>query len=364
MNPTRLILARKRRQCTQGRLAELIGVHPRAVAAYEAGEYAPSEETMAKIESVLRFPPVFFNGDDLEEPSPNAVSFRAMTKMGSKQRDAALSQSAFAWALNQWLEQRFELPMAALPDLSRESTPEAASESLRALWGLGELTIRNVVHLLEAKGVRVFSLAVEAREVDAFSTWQGNVPFVFLNSYKSSERSRFDAAHELGHLVLHKHGAPQGREAELEANHFASAFLMPSGSVHANLPRFVTVEALIKLKKIWITSVSSVNYRLHSLKLISDWHYRGLCVEISKRGFHTSEPEEAPRETSLILPKLLSTLHRDGISRYRIASNLGIPSAELEQLLFGLVITGIDGGRQGPGATPATRPQQHLRRVK
>src|SRR5438094_162699 len=82
------------------------------------------------------------------------------------------------------------------------------------------------------------ALAIDAKEVDAFSMWHGETPFVFLNTKKSCERSRFDAAHELGHLVLHRHGVPQGQQAEAEANAFASAFLMPRASVLAMAPRF------------------------------------------------------------------------------------------------------------------------------
>jgi Zn-dependent peptidase ImmA (M78 family) len=198
-----------------------------------------------------------------------------------------------------WIEDRFELPETNLPDLSREPNPEAAAESLRQAWALGALSIRNMIHLLEAKGVRVLSLAVDAREVDAFSMWKGTRPFVFLNTYKSTEHSRFDAAHELGHLVLHKHGPPSGREAEKA---FASAFLMPRGSVLANAPRLPTYSSLVQLKKAWTTSVSALSYRLHELRLISDWQYRGLCIEIAKRG-RDVEPEEAPKETSLIPPR-------------------------------------------------------------
>ncbi|NTZ43826.1 ImmA/IrrE family metallo-endopeptidase [Altererythrobacter sp. SALINAS58] len=41
-------------------------------------------------------------------------------------------------------------------------------------------------------------------KVEAFSFWSGFRPFVFLDSDKTSgARERFDAAHELGHLVLH-----------------------------------------------------------------------------------------------------------------------------------------------------------------
>ena len=55
-----------------------------------------------------------------------------------------------------------------------------------------------MLHVLEAKGVRVFSLAENTRNVDAFSSWREERPFVFLNMQKTAERSRFDAAHELG----------------------------------------------------------------------------------------------------------------------------------------------------------------------
>ena len=359
LNPTRLALARKRRGYKKTKLAELSKVDLRSVSAFEAGEFSPSTETLARIASALRFPIEFFYGEDLDEPSLDSGSFRSMSKMTAPQRDMALSQAALGLHFMDWIETRFQLPDADLPDLSREPNPEAAAESLRRAWSLGVLSIRNMIHLLEAKGVRILSLALDAKEVDAFSMWKGARPFVFLNTYKSTEHSRFDAAHELGHLVLHKHGPPQGREAEKQANNFASAFLMPRGSVLANVPRLPSYSTLVRLKKVWTTSVSALSYRLHELGLISDWQYRGLCIEIAKRGRDT-EPEEAPRETSLILPRIVAALYEEGVNRTQIAHDLALPTSELEQLLFGLAITGIEGGKQqSPRQLPA-----NLTRVK
>src|SRR5699024_5969868 len=105
-----------------------------------------------------------------------------------------------AFALGDWLASQFNLPPVDVPDLEGME-PEAAADLVRAQWSLGVLPIKNVVHLLESRGVRVFSLVEDSREVNAFSSWQGGViPYVFLNTVKSSESSRFDAAHELGHL--------------------------------------------------------------------------------------------------------------------------------------------------------------------
>jgi Zn-dependent peptidase ImmA (M78 family)/DNA-binding XRE family transcriptional regulator len=339
--------------------AEMVGVDRKMVGAYEAGDSSPSDEVMHQIAKVLEFPPEFFFGDDLDEPSVETGSFRAMTKMKAPQRDMALSQAALGIHLSNWLSTKFALPPVQLPNLGREPDPETAAEYVRREWQLGSLSIRNMIHLLESKGVRVFSLAVDAREVDAFSMWKGNTPFVFLNTNKTSEHSRFDAAHELGHLILHKHGPPQGIEAEKEANAFASAFLMPRGSVIANAPKFPTYANLVNRKRLWTVSVAALAYRLHGLELMSDWHYRGICVQIAKLGKNI-EPNEAPREASLLLPKMFGALYEEGITRSQIARELAIPVTELEQLLFGLAMTGIKGGGR-PTSTPS-RPT--LSRVK
>lgn len=358
-NPTRLTLARKRRGLTMTKLAKAVGVEPRSISAYEKGEFGPDEARLGKLCDALTFPPAFFFGDDLDEPTPDVASFRALSKMTAGQRDTALGAGAIALMLNNWIEQRFELPPAYLPDLSREDSPEAAASLLRQQWDLGELPIKNMIHLLEAKGVRVYSLSVDAREVDAFSMWRTDTPFVFLNTKKSAEHSRFDAAHELGHLVLHRHGSPQGREAEKQANAFASAFLMPRATLLAQSPHMASVEHLIQLKKYWSVSVAALNYRLHTVGALSDWHYQSLCIEISKRGFRKREPSEGQRETSQVLQKVFAALRSESISKSDIASDLSVHAEDLNQIVFGLALTSLSGGSQAP-AKPSRPAQLHV----
>jgi Zn-dependent peptidase ImmA (M78 family) len=256
--------------------------------------------------------------------------------------------------LNSWLESKFELPKADLPDFSAQRSPEEAASAIRQIWGLGELPIRNMVHLLEAKGIRVFSLAIDTREVDAFSMWRESTPFVFLNNNKSSEHSRYDAAHELGHLLLHRHGSPQGREAEREADIFAAAFLMPRASVIARSPRFATLDDLIQLKRIWTVSVAAINYRLHEIGMMTDWQNRTLCVQIARRGYRTFEPNESPRETSQLLPLMFGELYEEGMTRANVARLLRLPQAEIEELMFGLTMTSIEGSGK-LSAIPSSR---------
>jgi Zn-dependent peptidase ImmA (M78 family)/DNA-binding XRE family transcriptional regulator len=342
-NSARFKIARERRRFSKSELAELLSVDLRAVTAYERGEYEPATETLSLIAQVLDFPPGWFAGGNFHCPSANNSSFRSLARMAASNRDAALACGAIAFLLNDWLEERFYLPESNLPDL-REEDPEVAAMTLRQLWSLGERPIKNMVHLLESKGIRVFSMAEDTSEVDAFSSWCETTPFIFLNTMKSTERSRFDAAHELGHLVLHRHADPKGKEIEKQANSFASAFLMPRGSILANAPALPSLNDLIQLKQYWIVSVAALTYRLHHLCILSDWHYRALCIEMSQRGYRTTEPNEAPREMSLVFPQLLKSLREDGFSKTDIATALQINVEEIDQLVFGLIFVALEGG--------------------
>lgn len=368
-NPGRLKLARERRGLTLTALAAAIGMTHRMLSMYENGHRdAPPPTTLQIIAEALRFPVTFFQGDDLEDLDASSVSFRSLKSLKAAQRNAALGAGRIALLLNEWIEQRFELPQVDLLDLRGEE-PEAAAASLRQDWGLGERPIRNLVHLLEAKGVRVFSLAENTRAVDAYSFWKGNSPFVFLNTLKSAEHGRFDAAHELGHLVLHRHGGagtddtPTGRAVEQEADRFASAFLMPPGSVKALAPRFARLDHLIQLKKQWAVSVAALVRRLKDLDLLTEWHYRTLCVELSSKGYRTKEPEEVARETSQVLGKVFETLRAEGISIKVVASDLQIPAEEIETLLFRLVVVSLPGGRNPEKRLPVSG-RANLRVVK
>lgn len=358
-NPSRLRVARKRRLLNKTKLAEAIGVDLRTITGYERGEYEPAPGTLDLIAKTLRFPVGFFAGDALHEPSPATASFRSLARMSAANREAALASGALAFLLNDWIERRFTLPAPDVPEL-REEDPAAAAMMLRQQWGLGERPIRNMVHLLEAKGVRVFSMFEDTTEVDAFSLWRETTPFVFLNTMKSAERSRFDAAHELGHLVLHRHaGSPQGREAEHEANQFASAFLMPRGSVLAVAPVFPSLNALIDLKRQWIVSVAAVAYRLHALGLLTDWHYTRLCIELSERGYRTQEPQPAQREMSQVLPKVFAAFRDEGTTLSDIADALQIEPAEIDKLVFQLMLVSLEGGASNITRS-AHRPGLHV----
>lgn len=337
-NPSRLSLARKRRKLTSKGFADLIGISPVTVTRLERGNNEPEPETLSAIVKALGFPQDFFFGDDVDELTQDAASFRSLTSMSARERDAALAAGQLAYLLSDYVAERFNLPEADIIDLSGQSDATSAARALRQHWALGEQPIPNMIRLLEAKGVRVFSLAENTKNVDAFSAWRDNVPYIFLNTYKSAERSRIDAAHELAHLVLHRHGGPhQGRQAEVEANTFASEFLMPTSDVRARVPIVRSLDQLIIAKKRWGVSVAALAYKLSKVGIVSEWQYRTLFIQISKRGYRVKEPDGLPREESVLWKKVFTSLWADRVSKSKVAAELNVPSDEIENLVFGLV---------------------------
>lgn len=334
-NPSRLKLARLRRGLTMTALARMAGISHRMVVEYEKDYclYEPSDATISAFVNALKYPAEFFFGDDIESINPSTVSFRSLKKMTAAQEGAAIGAGQIGLIVNDYFESRFKLPDLNLIDLRGEN-PEFAARTLREYWNLGSKSISSMVHLLEMNGIRVFSLSENAVEVDAYSFWKDGQAFVYLNNQKTAERSRFDAAHELGHLVLHKHGTPQGKDVEAEANQFASAFLMPKEDVLSVKMQYPSVEAISRIRDNWKVSTFALIYRMKQVGALTTWQYNNLVREASAKGYRTKEDRVMERERSIIIDKLLQALSEEGCTLPVIAKQLNIPLGEISNLLF------------------------------
>jgi Zn-dependent peptidase ImmA (M78 family)/DNA-binding XRE family transcriptional regulator len=376
LTPSRLTLARQRRGLTLVQLSAAMGISVRSLSAYENGHQQPNQSTVDKLARALEMPGEFLRASDVDPIPLDAISFRAPSKLTAGQRDAARAAGRIALLLSDWIGERFELPAPDVPSLSTMD-PETAAEVVRARWGLGVAPLGNLVWLLEAHGVRVFSLATDCAAVDAYSfIWQQR-PHALLNTAKSGERGRFDAAHELGHLVLHSdHRLPHGPAAEQEANRFAAAFLMPRASVLAAGLVGATSDRILAAKATWRVAAVALAYRLYELDLLTEWGYRTACVDLSRRGYRTGEPGGIPRETSQLLDKVLRQLRAERVTPADIARDLHITPTELNRHVFGLVPTAAPSGPvaaaapsdpmpSGRSAAPATgQGSRRLRLVR
>ena len=223
-NPTRLALARDRSGFTKQGLADQCNVSRRTVSAWEAGDVDnPPVDVIAK---ALGFPELFFFADDPLLIPEETVTFRALSSILARQVNRVLAAASLAIEFSRWMDSHYKTPSPDLPDLSDSQSlePAIAAESVRSMWDIHQHPIKNLLLLLEKKGARVFSLPVSDREVDSFAFWYDKRPFIFLDTSRTSERMRFDLAHELGHLLLHRQSKLRSRYVEQQAHDFASSF--------------------------------------------------------------------------------------------------------------------------------------------
>jgi hypothetical protein len=110
-----------------------------------------------------------------------------------------------------------------------------------------------------------------------------------------------------------------------------------------------TVDQLIRFKAYWTVSVAALAYRLRDVGMVTEWHYRTLCIEIAQRGYQKKEPEEARREASQVLSKVFAALRDEGTTKADIAEALSVHVAELDELVFGLALTALAGGNRSAG---------------
>lgn len=348
-SPERLTLARQRRGYFVQELAARVNVSAKTVGAWERGDSVPKPPHLDALAITLEFPREFFFGD--APPVLEGSAFRSLARTTARQRDMARTAGSQAVALDAWIEERFTRPRPNVPDLSGRD-PNTAALELRALWNLGYRPLPNLVHLMEANGIRVYSLVHKGDEIDALSAWQNDVPFVFLNTTKTAEHGRMDASHEIAHLTLHAHADEDRHKVhEDEARAFASAFMMPEAPFIATAPRRISVSAVVEAKHEWGVSALAYVYRLHQLGRLKDWQYRSLCIHL-KSNYPKSEPgRPLNRETSQILAKVLLPPKEGGaFTRKDVARALSYSLRDIDDITFGLALTAVTGGDARPGA--------------
>jgi Zn-dependent peptidase ImmA (M78 family)/DNA-binding XRE family transcriptional regulator len=207
----------------------------------------------------------------------HTVRFRAPKVRGRQQILAEVSRwlEDYCW-LEGALKAAKRFPLDKLR--AERAKPEALARRAREAMGLdAKESIRDICGLLEDHGVKVLLLD---KKSDAFFglsvSEQDGGPAVVVNTWEriSVERWIFTAAHELAHLLLHqgeysRDEAEEPKEAEREADAFASQFLMPESafaSEWAGTNGHPLILRVLKVKRMFRVSYKTVLYRLVETK--------------------------------------------------------------------------------------------------
>lgn len=284
-DPRRLTLARWVNELTKKDLADRVGVSATSITQYEAGKTLPSSAVVFRLALACGVPAAYlFRSSERRRPDFSSRSFfRSLRATSQRERDRADALAEHVVDIVDLLDSKVELPPADVPNFgvgsgTREEI-EAIAEATRTHWKIPPGPIANMVRLLESRGVVVARLRSDGRKLDAFSRWFGDRPLVILWGDKTDKaRSRFDAAHELGHLVMHSDADPLSIEQERQAHMFASAFLMPADAVGGDLVRFVpthrTWEQVLTRRAHWGVSAKALLYRSREMGAMPEASFR------------------------------------------------------------------------------------------
>ncbi|MEQ1596057.1 MAG: XRE family transcriptional regulator [Casimicrobium sp.] len=345
----RLTQARKSFGLTGMALAELLDVTPTTISQYEKGKQTPRPEVMTRLCELFKFPPTFFMSAVRDRGERN-IMYRSQSVATKTARDRA--EVRFEWfrEIVEFLSEYFDYPVLNLPkvdlpadykQLTREQI-EAAASACRKLWGFGDRPIENVVLAMESNGIIVARGALGSTDLDAFSEQlPGDWAYAFLGDDKGvPARSRFDAAHELGHIILHRNArsgsfnAPKDfKLLEQQAHRFAAAFLLPDVAFSQSIWA-PTLDAFRAQKSYWKVSIKGMIVRAHQIGMIGYEQYGRMMINYTRR-FKDGEPGDdlVASETPRLIGRCFDTLLEQRIlTREEMRAALPFPVGEIESL--------------------------------
>lgn len=345
----RLAEAREARGYNRAQLAEALGITRQAVSQYEKNRRSPTAQILEDAARFLRFPLHRFTAPLGDSPD-GALFFRSLASATQSARGRAARRLAWVESICAYLRTWVEFPAVNLPSIDVPADPvaldfddiEDIARQTRRHWNLGDGPIADMVMLLENNGVIVVRQELGAQNLDAFSRWNSvdSTPYVVLGTDKETAvRSRINAAHELGHMILHRNVRPSNfarRDLhsfiEDQAFYFAGAFLLPPDTFRAELAR-ASIQTFVTLKPRWRVSIAAMILRAKHLGIISDSEAERLFVYRAQRGWTRKEPldfELEPEEPCFI-ERAFDLLLNEGIAtRQSIEASLAMFAADIE----------------------------------
>ena len=349
--PERIREARLARGMTAIDLATSVGVTRQAISKYELGIALPSSDILNSIASSLSMPLSFFQKPLTKPINQGTVFFRSLKTNAARAKDILSMKIQWAAQFAKILSEDIIFPDVDLPVLPDKYAQiiefsyddiEDIALYLRRHWNLGTAPIKNMSRLLESHGIVVASVKTGYSETDACSSFIEGRPFVFLDMQKEcAVRTRFNMAHELGHLLLHHDISQKDIDdkktldrIEKEANQFASCFLLPRASFILDI-RSTSLASFLPLKNKWKVSIQAMVYRCRELDIFSESQMIYIQKQISAKRWRKHEPydDEWPCETPVILSTAIQMLiDRGDYSKEAFVELFRLPEKDIEEI--------------------------------
>ena len=346
----RLAQVREARALSGVALAELLQVDNTNISNYEKGRQSPTASVLDRMVNILKVPPAFF----LRPVPAEGKDFwwRSLSSATKSARGRARARNMWLQEIISYLQEYLDFPTLNIPtfhlpdDVHKISTNdiEDIATECRKFWRLGTGPIADTVLVLENNGVIVSRGELGAETLDAYSqAAQGSEhPVIFLGADKATAvRSRHDASHELGHLLLHRHVDPAKlrhpiyfKLVEEQAHRFASAFNLPAQGFADQL-WYPSLDAFLALKPHWKSSIAAMIVRCVQLDILSEEQARRMWIAMNRRGWRKQEPldDRMTPEQPRLLRRSFELLVDEGIKTTdQILTDLSLGSFDIESL--------------------------------
>lgn len=349
----RMLQARLIRGLGRPELAELIGVTRQAISQYELGTSKPSMDVLQKYSLKLGMPLRFFM-KEYQNDTESAVCFRKLKRTKEPKQEALRVIMRWTGEIVSYLKEHIDFPCSNIKFVKDKENYtkdeiEIIAEDVRDMWGLALGPIDNIMVVLENNGFIISRVDIPGDDLDACtvirSSSDGDIrPYICMTqkSISSACRTRFNLAHELGHIVLHSWvdddylaDKENQKRIEDEANYFAGAFSMPLPTFARELYQPAHLESYIALKRRWKMSIGAMVRRALNLRTISESQYQNLQKQISIKRMRKTEPldDVIPQECPSMLNTAISLLIKNKIlSGMRMADDFALPISEVDQI--------------------------------
>lgn len=336
------------RRLTQVQLASMVEVSPATISKWRAGTQAPERDALDRLAGVVNVTPEWFTRAPGAKLSLPLFRSNASAHVAAR----AMLEARLEWTQDvaTALMEYVDYPVVNLPsrnytdpeEITAEDIEKAACEC-RDLWRLGRSAIQDLALAVEGAGVILVREETGIAQIEGLSAWSEVLgrPLILLSADKDNGyRSRFDLAHEVGHLVLHRHiqrttDSARHKLMEKQAHHFAGAFLLPAETFATEVRVPPTLDDLLLLKRRWGVSAAAIIMRLKALELLDEDGALMLFKRRSARWGAKSEPGDGDRkpEQPRLLRRTIDLLVEEKVMPLEaIPRHIGLAAGDVEAL--------------------------------
>lgn len=296
-------------------------ISKQAISKYELGQMQPSDSVLEAMARALHVSTEYFFN---QGKTISNIKFRIDPRMPAKSSAQMVSttQDKLEHYLN--IEELLAISTKVVNPLKRikirnRQDIERVAIKLREAWHLGNLPIFSVYEILESHGVKVIEFEAEISSILGFSTFaEDTIPLIVINlsANHTTERKRFTAMHELGHLFLHFDETLNESQCERFCNIFAAEVLCPASVVRRELGESrtaLTLDELISLRNRYGISIAAGVHQAKDLGIITEAYYNEIFnVHIHKNRMEQGWGSYPIEEKTTRFERLLSRCVAEG----------------------------------------------------